>query len=81
MAGLALRSAVMLTLPNLMSDISPTLPDEFVEILLQTPNVRIERIVSQGHSSPDEFWYDQATHEWVLLVHGAAQLQFEGEAA
>lgn len=48
-------------------------------MLLQTPGVRIERIVSEGHSSPEGFWYDQETHEWVLLLSGAAKLQFEGE--
>jgi len=46
---------------------------------LQMPNFRIERIVSQGHASPEGFWYDQDTDEWALLVRGAARLQFENE--
>ena len=42
-------------------------------------DLRIERIVSRGHASPDGFWYDQESSEWVLLVAGAARLRFEGE--
>ena len=64
---------------NLFSDIPQSLPDELLQTLLQTSRFRIERIVSQGHSSPPGFWYDQETHEWVMLVSGAARLLFEGE--
>ena len=39
--------------------------------------VRIERIVSHGHSSPEGFWYDQDQHEFVVLLQGAARLRFE----
>lgn len=38
--------------------------------------VRIERIVSHAHASPAGFWYDQAEHEWVMLVRGQATLEF-----
>ncbi|HEY4313424.1 MAG TPA: cupin domain-containing protein [Pirellulales bacterium] len=47
--------------------------------MLQSPGVRVERIVSQGHASPEGFWYDQDTEEWVLLVQGAARLRFDNE--
>ena len=69
----------MTTLSNLLTHIPAALPEELVQILLDTPNVRIERIVSHGHSSPEGFWYDQDQNEWVLLVAGAARLQFEDE--
>jgi cupin 2 domain-containing protein len=48
--------------------------EQFSE-LLRHGHVRIERIVSQGQSSPDGFWYDQDEHEWVLLLEGAARLE------
>jgi cupin 2 domain-containing protein len=64
---------------NLFADIPDLLPQELVQTLLTTPHVRIERIVSHGHSSPPGFWYDQAEHEWVALLQGAAQLAFEDE--
>ncbi len=64
---------------NLLADIPEDLPEELVQSLLGTPGVRIERIVSLGHASPDGFWYDQDWHEWVLLLAGAARLRFDGE--
>lgn len=51
---------------------------ERVELLLTTPALRLERIVSEGHASPPGFWYDQDEHEWVTLVSGAATLEVEG---
>jgi cupin 2 domain-containing protein len=38
--------------------------------------VRIERIVSHGHSSPPDFWYDQQQAEWVVVLKGAARIEF-----
>jgi cupin 2 domain-containing protein len=65
---------------NLFSGISHTLPDEISEVLCQAGELRIERIVSQGHSSPPGFWYDQGEHEFVLLVKGRACLILEGNS-
>lgn len=64
---------------NLFADIPAALPDELFRTLLGTSGFRVERIVSHGHRSPDGFWYDQATDEWVLVVSGAATLRFEGQ--
>jgi cupin 2 domain-containing protein len=55
------------------------LPDERFETLLHSGSVRIERIVSHGHASPPGFWYDQAEHEWVMVLQGQAGLRFEGD--
>lgn len=62
---------------NLLSSIPATLPYELTETLVQAKHVRIERIVSQGHVSPEGFWYDQEENEFVLLVQGAARLRIE----
>ncbi len=64
-------------LNNLLADIPATLPEEFVQKLMRTPAVWIERIVSQGHRSPDGFWYDQKESEFVVLISGAARLEFQ----
>jgi cupin 2 domain-containing protein len=69
----------MPTLTNLLADIPSSLPDELVQTILNRPNLRIERIVSQGHASPEGFWYDQDQHEWVVVLKGAAKLRFESE--
>ena len=63
--------------PNLFEDLPATLPAELFQSLLTAPNLRIERIVSKGHASERNSWYDQEQHEWVLLMQGAARLQFE----
>lgn len=63
---------------NLFDDIPAELPAELFQTLLEAGNVRIERIVSQGHASPAGFWYDQPQSEWVLVVSGAARLVIEG---
>ena len=62
---------------NLFADLPQQLPDELFTTLLEAANVRIERIVSHGHASPADFWYDQPQHEWVIVLKGAARLQFE----
>jgi cupin 2 domain-containing protein len=62
---------------NLLSDIPENLNEEKFQNLLQSGSVRVERIVSHGHTSPPSFWYDQDEGEWVLLLKGAAILQFE----
>jgi cupin 2 domain-containing protein len=64
---------------NLFSGIPGTIPDEQITKLLSTPNVRIERIVSRGHSSPPDFWYDQDRAEWVVVIAGSAAVRFESE--
>ena len=62
---------------NLFAAIPEHLPEELIEVLLDASAVRIERIVSQGHASPEGFWYDQEENEWVLVLRGAARLRFE----
>jgi hypothetical protein len=57
---------------NLFTDLPSNLPDELFTTLLEANNLRIERIVSHGHSSPEGFWYDQDQHEWVLDADGPA---------
>ena len=66
---------------NMLADMAQTSVNEQVNILLEGVNVKIERIVSTGQSSPADFWYDQETSEWILLLAGSAGLLFEGEEA
>lgn len=62
---------------NLFADLPEQLPSELVEKLLDAGPVRVERIVSTGHCSPDGFWYDQDEHEWVVVLKGNATLSFK----
>jgi cupin 2 domain-containing protein len=62
---------------NIFNNIPEKLPDELIEILSENENIRIERIVSRGHTSQPDHWYDQENKEFVLLVSGAATLRFK----
>ena len=62
---------------NLFEDIPEDLPEELLRVLVEGCGTRIERIVSDGHASPEGFWYDQQEKEWVLLVSGSAVLSIE----
>jgi cupin 2 domain-containing protein len=53
---------------------------EFIEELLRGSSFRLERIVSTGQVTPPGQWYDQPEAEWVVLLSGAARLQFEDES-
>ncbi len=59
----------------------PLIPEaeERFENLLETPGLRIERIISTGQASPPGFWYDQRQAEWVVLLQGSAGFRFADE--
>jgi cupin 2 domain-containing protein len=65
---------------DLFGDIPSRLPEELFTPLWQADGIRVERIVSRGHASPPDFWYDQDESEWVLVLQGSAVLQLEGNA-
>ena len=52
-----------------MANIFENLPADFstehVIDLVKAENVRIERIISLGQTSPEMGWYDQTENEWV----------------
>ncbi len=62
---------------NLYENIPDSLQEELVDIIASGGGIRIERIVSRGHSSPSGYWYDQARNEFVVLLKGCASLRFE----
>ncbi|MCM8542512.1 MAG: cupin domain-containing protein [Lentisphaeraceae bacterium] len=64
---------------NLFSDIPTKLKKELFEVLFKNENLKIERIVSEGHSSPEQGWYDQAESEWVVVVEGSAKILFDDD--
>ena len=64
---------------NLFVGIDHEAGDERFDRLVARHGVVIERIVSTGQVSPEEFWYDDPRDEWVLVVTGSAALQFEAD--
>jgi len=53
---------------------------EIIETIVKKSNCRIERILSNGDSSPVGFFYDQEEFEFVLLMRGRATLYFENKS-
>lgn len=62
---------------NLFQAIPEQLPQELFKTLLLRNGLRLERIVSRGHTTPSGEWYDQNQDEWVILLSGSATLLFE----
>lgn len=62
---------------NLFRNIPPAAPKEFFETLASGRGLRVERIVSRGHSAPESGWFDQQQDEFVVLLSGAAGLEFD----
>ena len=50
--------------------------EKFFEIF-KNETIKIEKIVSNGQISPENFWYEQEKSEFVLLLEGFAILEFE----
>ena len=65
---------------NIFKDIPSDLPDELIEKITgdATKDISIERIISRGHASPQDFWYDQDKNEFVIVLKGKAGLIFKG---
>ncbi|MEB3199050.1 MAG: Nif11 domain/cupin domain-containing protein [Synechococcaceae cyanobacterium] len=65
---------------SLLASPCPAEGEESTTVLLQTPQLRLERIHSCRASSPAGFWYDQEEWEWVCLLQGSARLAFADES-
>lgn len=61
---------------NIFSNIPPELPNEIFEDIIITEKLRIERIVSKGHTSLDIDWYDQSENEWVIVLSGYGVIEY-----
>jgi len=61
---------------NIFDGIHENLDSEIIDSLLDSENVKIERIISRGHTSPQTGWYDQENSEWVIVLKGSAVLAF-----
>lgn len=56
--------------------------DEYTEIIWQNEHLRLERIISCGHTSPQGFWYEQEEDEWVTIIAGEGEITWDnGEAS
>jgi len=62
---------------NIFSDLPQSLEQEVFEEIVNSGPVRIERIISHGHSSPETGWYQQDENEWVIVLSGTGTLRLD----
>ncbi len=68
-----------ISIKNIFEKIPASLNEEFYEDIITSGNFKLERIVSEGQSTPENFWYDQDKNEFVILIRGSAELLFEND--
>jgi len=61
---------------NIFDGIPKDIGDEVFEQLIENDSIKIERIISRGHASPETQWYDQVKNEWVVILQGGATIIF-----
>ena len=50
---------------------------EFFETLFTASGeIRVERIISHGQTTPEGEWYDQEQDEWVMVAEGSARIAY-----
>lgn len=53
--------------------------DEVFEDIINKETFNLQRIISFGHTTKENEWYDQESDEWVMLLSGEAILSFFDE--
>ena len=66
-----------LLLNNIFEDLPNNLQSEVIEDIVKSDSLRIERIISKGHTTPPSQWFDQEQNEWVIVLQGEAIIDFE----
>jgi cupin 2 domain-containing protein len=64
---------------NIFESIPQNLKDELFEEIISKDSLKIERIVSCGHTTTEFEWYNQDNDEWVIVLKGEAVLSFLNE--
>ncbi|MBS1517024.1 MAG: cupin domain-containing protein [Bacteroidetes bacterium] len=49
---------------------------ELFQPLYSGETIEIERIISEGHATPEGSWLEQERNEWVILITGNAVISF-----
>lgn len=50
---------------------------ELFESIISKNNLEIERIISCGQKTPENQWLEQDKDEWVVLLQGESELNFD----
>lgn len=65
---------------NLFQMPEPLPAAEVLTPLVESPPLRVERILSSGQTTSPGQWYDQTEAEWVVLLQGEALLTYGDDA-
>ncbi|MEQ1748738.1 MAG: cupin domain-containing protein [Prosthecobacter sp.] len=69
----------MLQTTSLFTHLDLDTSEEKFTTLFEKSGVKIERITSHGQATPEGFWYDQPSDEWVMVVRGEAVLEVQDQ--
>ncbi len=72
------NTRLFMDLKNIFANMPGVFQGEVLEDILKTGHLKIERIISHGHSTEQGCWFDQVQNEWVIVLKGNAGLLFEG---
>jgi cupin 2 domain-containing protein len=50
---------------------------ELSEMLVNSDQITIKRIISTGQVTPIGEWYDQEQNEWLIVLQGSGELSYE----
>ncbi|WP_294961378.1 cupin domain-containing protein [Sulfurimonas sp.] len=62
---------------NIFANIPSEIKEELFEDIISKDGLKIERIISKGHTTDEFEWYNQKSDEWVIVLKGEAILEFE----
>ncbi|MFT5836012.1 MAG: cupin 2 domain-containing protein [Sulfurimonas sp.] len=62
---------------NIFANIPSDIKEELFEDIISKDGLKIERIISKGHTTDEFEWYNQKSDEWVIVLKGEAILEFE----
>ncbi len=65
---------------DFLDDIPESSKKEFFETIIENKNIKIERIVSYGQTTPNDFWYDQNKDEFVFIIEGEATVLYNNKS-
>lgn len=68
-----------LELKNIFELLPANSDTEKFENILENGSIKVERIISKGHTSPATDWYDQDQSEWVMILQGEAIISVEDD--
>ena len=64
---------------NIFKNIPTHLNEELFEDIISKDGFKVQRIVSEAHTTSEGEWYDQDDNEWVLVLQGSAIISFQNE--